>query len=182
MREVAVMPNAEKIKKVEELTEVFQKAKSAVLADYQGIDAPELTELRRHMRARSVDFRVVKNTLARQAAKDTSVELLEDGFKGPISMVVSFEDPIAPAKALAEFEKSGATKSPKVICGVVEGKKVSPEEVKALADLPSKEVLISQMLSVFNGPATNFAGVFSSMVRKLVGTLDAVREKKTSDE
>jgi len=82
---------------------------------------------------------------------------------------------------LAEFEKSGAPKSPKVICGVVEGKKISPEQVKALADLPSKEALVSQLLAVFNGPATNFAGVFSSLLRKLVGTLDAVREKKASE-
>ena len=178
MRGVAVVPNAEKIKKVEELNEVFQKAKAAVLADYQGIDAPELTQLRRHMRAQSVDFRVIKNTLARQAAKNTPFEMLDEEFKGPVSLVVSYEDPIAPAKALAEFAKSGASKSPKVLCGVVEGKKVSPGEVQALAELPSREELISQMLSVFQGPTTNFAGVFSSLLRKLVGTLDAVREKK----
>ena len=181
MRGVAEVPNAEKIKTVEELNGVFLKAKAAILANYQGIDAPELTQLRRHMRAQSVDFRVIKNTLARQAAKDTPFEMLDEQFKGPVSLVVSFEDPVAPAKALAEFAKSGATKSPTVLCGVVEGKMVSSEEVKALADLPSKEVLISTMLSVFNGPTTNFAGVFSSLLRKLVGTLDAVREKKASE-
>jgi large subunit ribosomal protein L10 len=175
------VPNAEKIKTVEELNGVFLKAKAAILANYQGIDAPELTQLRRHMRAQSVDFRVIKNTLARQAAKDTPFEMLDEQFKGPVSLVVSFEDPVAPAKALAEFAKSGATKSPTVLCGVVEGKMVSSEEVKALADLPSKEVLISTMLSVFNGPTTNFAGVFSSLLRKLVGTLDAVCEKKASE-
>lgn len=175
------MPNAEKIEKVEELNGMFQKAKSAILADYQGIEALDLTQLRSHMRARSVDFRVVKNTLARQAAKNTPFELLDKDFKGPVSLVLSFEDPIAPAKALKEHVKSGAPKSPKVICGVVEGKKITAEEVKALADLPSKEVLISQMLAVFNGPTTSFAGVMSSLLRKLVGTLDAVREKKASE-
>lgn len=175
------MPNAEKVKKVEELNGLFQKAQSAVLADYQGIEAAELTQLRSHMRARSVDFRVIKNTLARQAAKNTPFELLDDEFKGPISLVLSYEDPVAPAKALAEFVKTGAPKSPKVICGVVEGKKITSAEVKALADLPSKEVLVSQLLAVFNGPATNFVGVFGSLLRKLVGTLDAVREKKASE-
>ena len=181
MRGVAEVPNVEKIKKVEELNGVFLKAKAAVLADYQGIDAPELTQLRRHMRAQSVDFRVIKNTLARQAAKNTPFEMLDEEFKGPVSLVVSYEDPIAPAKALAEFAKSGASKSPKVLCGVVEGKKVTPEEVKVLADLPSKEALIATMLAVFNGPTTNFAGVFNSLLRKLVGTLDAIREKKGSE-
>jgi len=88
---------------------------------------------------------------------------------------------VAPAKALEEFAKSGAEKSPKVLCGVIDGKKISPAQVKALADLPSKEVLIAQMLAVFNGPTTNLVGVFGSLLRKLVGTLDAVREKKASE-
>jgi len=167
-----------KVEVVEELHGIFSRAKSAVVANYKGIDAQGITALRVHMRSRSVDFRVVKNTLARRAVKDTSLEVLGEDFQGPISILVGFEDLVAPAKALADFAKSGATKSPEIICGVVEGKKVSPEEVEALAKLPSREELISQMLSVFQGPTTNFAGVFSSLLRKLVGTLDAIREKK----
>jgi large subunit ribosomal protein L10 len=163
---------------VEELHGMFSRAKSAVVANYQGIDAEGIAALRVHMRSRSVDFRVVKNTLARRAVKDTSLEVLSEDFKGPISILVGFEDAVAPAKALADFAKSDATKSPEVICGVVDGEKVSPGGVQALAELPSREELISQMLSVFQGPTTNFAGVFSSLLRKLVGTLDAVREKK----
>ena len=172
------MANSVKVEVVEELRSIFSRAKSAVVANYQGIDAQGITALRAHMRSRSVDFRVVKNTLARRAVKDTSLEVLGEDFQGPISILVGFEDVVAPAKALADFAKSGATKSPEIICGVVEGKKVSPEEVQALAELPSREELISQMLSVFQGPTTNFAGVFSSLLRKLVGTLDAIREKK----
>ena len=172
------MANSVKVEMVEELHGMFSRAKSAVVANYQGIDAEGIRALRVHMRNRSVDFRVVKNTLARRAVKDTSLEVLSEDFKGPISILVGFEDAVAPARALADFAKSGAAKSPEVICGVVEGKKVSPGEVQALAELPSREELISQMLSVFQGPTTNFAGVFSSLLRKLVGTLDAVREKK----
>ncbi|MCH8156251.1 MAG: 50S ribosomal protein L10 [Nitrospinae bacterium] len=174
------MANPEKVETVAELHEVFQKAKSAVLANYQGIDAVGITALRSHMRSCSVDFRVVKNTLARRAAKDTALEVLYEDFKGPVSLIVSFDDLVAPAKALADFAKSGAPKAPEVLCGVVEGKKVSPEEVKVLSELPSRDELISQMLSVFQGPTTNFAGVFSALLRKLVGTLEAVREKKAS--
>ena len=172
------MANSVKVEMVEELHGMFSRAKSAVVANYQGIDAEGITALRVHMRNRSVDFRVVKNTLARRAVKDTSLEVLSEDFKGPISILVGFEDAVAPAKALADFAKSGAAKSPEVICGVGEGKKGSPGEVQALAELPSREELISQVLSVFQGPTTNFAGVFSSLLRKLVGTLDAVREKK----
>ena len=174
------MANSVKVEVVEELRGIFSRAKSAVVANYQGIDAQGITALRVHMRNRSVDFRVVKNTLARRAAKDTSLEVLDEDFQGPISILVGFEDAVAPAKALADFAKTDVAKSPKVICGVVEGKKVSPEEVQALAELPSREELISQMLSVFQGPTTNFAGVFSSLLRKLVGTLDAIREKKAT--
>ncbi|MFP6637577.1 MAG: 50S ribosomal protein L10 [Nitrospinaceae bacterium] len=181
MRGVAEVPNAEKIKVVEELNAVFQRARSAVLADYQGIDALGLSQLRRHMRGRSVEFRVIKNTLARQAVKDTPFELLSEHFKGPVSLVLSFEDAVAPAKALAEFAKSGAPKTPKVLCGVVEGKKVSPADVKALADLPPKEVLIAQLLAAMNGPAGNFVGTLSGILREFVGTLDAIREKKASE-
>ena len=175
------MENSVKVEMVEELHGMFSRAKSAVVANYQGIDAEGIAALRVHMRSRSVDFRVVKNTLARRAVKDTSLEVLIEDFKGPISILVGFEDAVAPAKALADFAKSDATKSPEVICGVVEGKKVSAEQVKAIANLPTKEVLVSQMLAVFNGPTTNFAGVFSSLLRKLVGTLDAVCEKKESE-
>ena len=174
------MPNSEKIKKVEELNGLFMKAKSAVLTDYQGIEAPELTALRSHMRGRSIDFRVIKNTLARQAAKNTPFELLDEEFSGPVSLAVSYEDAVAPAKALADYAKSGDKKTPKVICGFVEGKKVSPEEVKALANLPSKEALIAQLLSTMNGPTTNFVGALSGLLTKLVGTLNAIKEKKAS--
>jgi len=175
------VPNAEKIKKVEELNGIFLKAKSAVLANYQGIEAPELTQLRSHMRSRAIDFRVIKNTLARQAAKNTPFELLDEEFSGPVSLVVSFDDAVAPARALEEFSKLGAAKNPKVICGVVEGKMVSPEQVKAMADLPSKEVLVSQLLATMNGPTTNFVGALSGVLRKLVGTLEAIKEKKASE-
>jgi large subunit ribosomal protein L10 len=172
--------NPAKQEAVKELNEVFQKATAAVLADYQGIDAPSITELRSTMRSRSVEFRVIKNTLAKLAAKNTPFEGLDANFKGPVSLLLSFDDPVAPAKVLADCRKADAKKTPKVICGVVEGKVISADEVKALADLPSREQLLSQMLSVFQGPTTNFAGVFSSLLRKLVGTLDAVREKKGS--
>ena len=174
------MPTPAKEQTVKELSEVFQKAKAAVLADYQGIDAPEITTLRAHMKNRSVDFQVIKNTLAQKASKNTPFEILESRFVGPISLVISFEDPVAPAKALADFAKTGGKKTPKVICGLVDGKMITPDEVKALSELPSKEVLLAQMLATFQGPTTNFVGVLSGVLRKFVGTLDAIRDKKAA--
>ena len=172
------MPTPSKEKVVEELNSVFGKATSAVLANYQGIAASDLTALRSHLKSRSLDFRVIKNTLAQIAARDTPFEALEADFTGPVSILVSYDDPIAPAKALADYAKTKPEKNPEILCGLIDGKKISPEEVKVLSNLPSKEVLISQMLSVFQGPTTQFVGVFNGLLRKMVGTLDAVREKK----
>lgn len=172
------MPTPAKQKAIEELNDVFAKATSAVLANYQGISASGLTALRAHLKSRSLDFRVVKNTLAQRAAKDTPFEALESEFTGPVSILVSYDDPVAPAKALADFAKTKPEKNPEILCGLVDGKKISQAEVNELSQLPSKDVLISQMLSVFQGPTTQFVGVFSAMLRKLVGTLDAIKEKK----
>ena len=174
------MANPEKQEAVKELNEVFQKASAAVLANYQGIDANSITAMRASMKNQSVEFRVVKNTLAKLAAKNTPFEVLDANFTGPVSVLVSYDDPVAPAKALADQRKINSKKTPQVICGLVEGKMISAEGVAALADLPSRDALLGQMLSVFQGPTTNFVGVFSSLLRKLVGTLDAVREKKAS--
>ena len=172
------MPTSAKQQTIDELNDVFTRAKSAILAHYHGISAADMTVLRTHMRERAVDFRVIKNTLAKKAMKDTPLEVLESEFKGPVSLLVSFDDAVAPAKALADYAKSGVKKSPDVVAGVGEGQQVTLEEIKALADLPSKEVLLSQLLSVMNGPTTNFVGVFSALLRKLVGTLDAIKDQK----
>ncbi len=172
------MPTPAKQQTIDELNDVFSRAKSALLAHYHGISAADMAVLRTHMRERAVDFRVIKNTLARKATKGTPLEILENEFKGPVSLLVSFDDAVAPAKALSDYAKSGVEKSPEVVAGIVEGQQVSPAEVKAIANLPSKEVLLSQLLSVMNGPTTNFVGVFSALLRKLVGTLDAIKDKK----
>jgi len=172
------VPTPVKAKEIERLNGVFSQARSAVLTNYQGLSAAHMTQLRAHMRERSLEFKVIKNTLARIAAKNTPFEVLDTSWEGPMSIVISYDDAVAPAKALAEFAKSGADKNPQVLCGVVDGQAITLEQVKALADLPSKDVLISQMLSVMQGPTRNFVGVFGGLLRKLVGTLDAVREHK----
>ena len=144
-------------------------------------DCPDVVlEILAEQATRSLDFKVIKNKLARKAAKDTPFEILDSYFRGPISLVVSYDDSIAPAKALADYAKTGVKKSPEVICGLVEGKSLTPDEVKVLSELPPKVVLVAQILGVFQGPTTNFVRVFNSLLRKLVGTLDAVREKKAS--
>ena len=172
------MPTPVKEEKISDLNDRFSRAKAAVLANYQGISAQAMAQLRLHMRERSLEFMIIKNTLAKRAAKNTPFEVLDDQWTGPMSIVISYDDVVAPAKAIADYAKSGANKAPEVLCGVIEGKAISAEQVKALSELPSKEALIAQMLSVFNGPATQFVGVLNGVMRQFVGTLDAIREKK----
>lgn len=174
------MATQEKIETVQGLNEKFGRAKAAVIADYQGISSPEMTQLRAHMRERSVEFLVIKNTLAKLAAKNTSFEVLDEDFKGPVSLVVSYEDAVAPAKALADYGKTDPEKEPEILCGMVEGKKITSAQVKALSNLPPKEVMIAQLLSVFQAPTSNFVGVFKAIMRQFVGTLEAVKDKKSN--
>ena len=174
------MPTEAKNEAIKGLNNKFIRAKAVVLADYQGITAPGLTQLRAHMREQSVDFLVIKNTLARRAAKNTPFEVLVSNFKGPVSLVVSYEDPIAPAKALAEYGKTKPKKEPEILCGLIEGRKISSEEVQKLSKLPPKEVLIAQLLSTMQAPTSNFVGMFQALLRKFVGTLEAIKEKKSN--
>ena len=172
------MPTPAKKESIDELNNVFSGAKAALFSNYQGIKGAEMTRLRRHLRDRQLEFRVIKNTFAQKAAQGTSFEVLNEKFQGPMSVLVSYEDVVAPAKALQDFAKAGAEKSPEVLFGIVEGKAISADQVKALANLPSKEQLISQMLSVMQGPTRNFVGVLSGVTRNFVGVLSAVKDKK----
>lgn len=174
------MPTQAKNEYIQEMSEKFGRAKAAVLADYKGITAQEMTRLRVLLRQHSVEFMVVKNTLARIAAKNTPYEAMGPDLKGPLSLVVSYEDAIAPAKALAEFSKTQPVKEPAVVCGVVEGKRITADELKELSNLPPKEVMIARLLSTMQAPTSNFVGVFNGLLRKMVGTLEAVKEKKSN--
>jgi len=172
------VPTPAKKVEIDNLNQTFATCKAALLANYQGIPAIEMARLRRHLRDRKLEFKVIKNTFAQKAAPGTGFENLEEKFKGPISLLVSFDDAVAPAKALEDFAKAGAEKTPEVVFGVVEGKLVTAEQVKALANLPSKEQLLSQMLSVMQGPTRNFVGVLSGVTREFVGVLSAIKDKK----
>lgn len=170
------MPDPQKSQIVEELHEKFSRAKGAVLSDFKGMTVEQMTSLRKELRNNSVEFRVVKNTLAKRAMEGTSFSVLEDSFKGPVSIALSYEDSVTPAKVLTDFSK----KEPKlkITAGFCEGKKVSEEEIKYLADLPSRDVLLGQILAVANGPARNFVGTLNGVLLSFLRVLSAVKDKK----
>ena len=146
------MPNIEeKSQVVSEIKEKFQQASGIVLADYRGLTVAQVTQLRAQLRLAGVEFRVMKNTLVRRAAGELGVEGLDSYLKGPTALAFC-ADPVAPAKVLLEFAKVNKLNKFQIKAGVLDGKVIGPEEVKALAALPSREVLLTCLLYTSPSP------------------------------
>lgn len=170
------MPTAEKTAAIEQLQERIDSAAAIFLADFTGLNVEEMTDLRRKCRAEGVTFQVIKNTLAIKATRALDLGELEPHLKGPTAMAVSLEDPTSPARILMDFHKEH--EKPQVKLGFVDGKVLSADEVKALAKLPTRDQLISQVMQLAQAPAQGFVGVLNAVMSELVRTVDAVREAK----
>jgi large subunit ribosomal protein L10 len=164
---------------IEELESAFRDARGIFLADNNKINVEKITRLRTDLRKNGIKFIVVKNTLAKEAAKRVGKEALNPHFKGPTAVAVAANEGTAPAKVLRDFQKEN-----KDLLGLkiayVDGSIFSAEDALKLADIPSREVLLSQLLGCLQAPMGKFAGALSGILTKLVGTLDAVKEKKSS--
>ena len=158
------------------LKERFEKSKVVILTDYKGLDVAAINDLRRKLRAESVEYQVVKNTLLVRAAEDTDVALIEDFFKGPSAIALSYDDPIAPAKVLTQFAKDNEKLEVKV--GLLNGKVLDADAIKELAGLPSREVLLGQLLSAFNEVPTSFVRTIAEIPRSLLNVLTAIKDQK----
>lgn len=168
----------EKVAMIAALKETMKNAKGAVLTDYRGIKVAQDTKLRRKMREAGVQYSVIKNNMASIAAKEAGIEGLDDYLKGPLAMVSSDKDPVAAAKLISEFIKENRIMEIKG--GLVEGKVIDADGVKALANLPSREVLLARLLGSMQSPITGFVTVLQGNIRNLVYALDAVRQQKES--
>jgi large subunit ribosomal protein L10 len=151
--------------KVSEIKEKLEKAQGVVLADYQGLTVEEDTELRRKLREAGIEYKVYKNTLTTLAAKELGIEGLAVHLEGPTSVALSYDDATAPARVLNEFAQTH--KKLELKAAVVEGNVYDANGAKALAAIPSREVLIAQLLGSFKAPLSNLAYL-----------LNAVKEKK----
>lgn len=156
----------------------MKEAKTVIFADYRGLTVEQDTEMRRALRNAGVDYKVVKNTLTKFAAEENGLEGLYPYLEGPTSMASSDTDPVAPAKILNEYAKKFDKLELKV--GVVEGRIVDVDGIKALAELPSREELIARVLGGFNAPISGFVNVLNANIRGLVVALNAIAEKKAS--
>lgn len=169
------MKKPEKEKAVSDLKKVFKKATAVVVADYTGINVKEMTALREKLRAVKANFKVAKNTLTGLALDGTDYEPLKDYLKGPVVLTFA-EEPLEICKILAKFSKDSGKLVLKA--AVFEGQLVSPEMIKEMALLPSKEELLAKLVGGLKAPVVNFVFVLSGIYRKLVYVLSEIKNKK----
>ena len=173
------MPTAEKVAKVNELTQKMAGSKAIFLADFTGLDVASVTNLRTQLRNASIEYEVVKNRLAKRAAKEAGIAGLDKFFAGPTAIAFAKNDPVEPAKILQKFVDTGGKITIK--SGLVDGQVISADQVKALASLPSRDQLLAQVVRAVQGPLSGFAGVLNGLLRNLVGVLAAIEKKQQGE-
>ena len=149
---------------VEEISEKIKDAQAVVLVDHRGLTVAQDTELRKKLREEGVTYKVYKNTMMNFAFKGTDFEQLGDLLNGPSAMAVSTTDPAAPARVLYDFAKQA--KALEIKGGVIEGKFYDAAAMTEIAEIPSKDVLLSKLLGSMQSPITNFARVIKQIAEK----------------
>ena len=167
---------AEKKKIVDDLSARLSKSSIVILADYKGLDVATINSLRRKLRDGNIEFKVVKNSLLARASEETDVNLIKDYFKGPSAVALGYDDPVAPAKILSEFAKDHEALEIKV--GVLDGKVLELNQIKALSVLPSREELLAKLLATLNAVPASFVRTLNEIPKKLLYVLLAVKEQK----
>ena len=172
------MPNNKNVKSVEVLTEKMSKAKSVYFTDYLGLDVLEITKLRKEFFAKDVEFMVVKNTLLKIASNNNKISLSEELFSGATAIAISYEEPVAAAKVIKDFNKDYDLPSVKGI--LFEGDYLPAEEFNKIASLPSKEESITKFAMMIKSPMQNLAMILKSPMSDFVNVLNSIKESKSS--
>ena len=173
------MKRSDKEQTVTQLVEVLSSARAVFFTDFKGLTVDELSDLRRKIGGTGSKYQVAKNTLIKRAAQGTAVEQITDLLVGNNALSTTDEDPASLAKVLVEFAK--ANEKLVVKGGVLMDKAVTPNQIKAIADLPSREVLLATMLGAMNAVPTGFVRVLAAMPQGLVTALSAIRDQKESN-
>ena len=170
------MPTPKKAQIIDELQEKLSTSQVAVLADFRGLNVAQVTALRRKLREAGAHYEVYKNTLIKIAAERVGIAGLEPYLAGPTAVAFAGDDVAAPARILTQFAKE--SKVLKVKGGILKGEVIDDAKVAQLATLPSREVLLAQLLGAMQAPIAGLVNVLSGPARKLVVALDAIRAKK----
>jgi large subunit ribosomal protein L10 len=164
------MRREQKVRVVDELKEAMSRCSLGVLTDYQGLSASEITILRRKLRQLGIEYRVVKNTLARFAAENADKDFLSSQFEGPVAIAFGYGDVIEPAKALLDYINSSDT-ALSIRSGFLGERLLTSEEVKTLAKIPSREVLLAQVISGMQAPIAALLNCLTSPLRDTIVVL-----------
>ena len=173
------MPTQAKTESVLALKERLGAAKTAVLTEYRGLTVRQISDLRKQLKATAAEYRVVKNRLARLAVKDSPLDPLATHLTGPTGLVLTKQDPVGVARALQAFVRANPALTIKV--GLVEGKVLGAQELRALADLPSKEALRAQLVGAVQGPLSQLVSLLTAPHQELARVLEA-RSKSATEE
>lgn len=172
------MKKSTKANLIEEVQDKLKRANATFIAEYQGIKAQDMNEFRANLRKSSMDFKVVRNTLAKRAVAGTPIESIASELKGPTAIAFSYADAAAAAKALVQFAKEQPKL--KLRIGTLGDKVITVAEIKGLAELPSREVMLARMLGSMKAPMTGIAGVLAGVPRKFLYALNAVKDQKAA--
>jgi large subunit ribosomal protein L10 len=149
----------------------MEQLRAVVLTDFKGLNVGQMSQLRQRLREEKISYSVVKNTMIKLASKGTSLEKLEGYFEGPTAIAICYGDPVPLARILTEFQKTLPALGIKA--GLIEGKIASSEEVKALASMPSREILFAQILGEIQTSGVQLAGTLLSAVQEVLSIIQA---------
>ena len=165
------MNRKEKEQTIAQLQKRTEQFKAVILTNYRGLNVEQMNQLRRRLREDKASFHVVKNTLMKLVSKGTDLEKIDRYFEGPTAMAVSHGNPISLVKSILDFQKTLPTLEIKV--GVIEGEVIPGNQMKSVASMPSREVLLAQILGGIQMPGGQVAGTLVSAIQQLVSTLKA---------
>jgi large subunit ribosomal protein L7/L12 len=176
------MKKEEKAAAVAELHEKFSRAKLAVMTECSGVVVNQLTELRKQLRSARAEFKVVKNTLAARAVEGTGLTATKPHFKGPLAVMIGYDDPTLPTRVLRDFIRAEKREEKmKVMVGVLDGRLFDTPQLLAVANLPAKEVLLALLLVALQGPLRGLMYALTGLLRQMVLVLAAIQDKKKGE-
>jgi len=172
------MARPEKEQVVAEFDEYIGRSQSVYVADYQGLNVSQISELRAQLRVHGIKMRVAKNSLVKRALEARGFGELAATLSGPNAFVFGFDDPVVPARILRDFKKKAKTEKPVVRGFVVDGTFMPAARFDAVSDLPRKDELVARVVGSIQAPLSNFVFTLHGIIREFIGTVDALAEAR----